>query len=169
MKEIEIEIEKEKKKKSPLGWAVSGPNPLSLPRAHAFLPPPRGPSGPTPARPRSHPLGRCQPGPTPSVALAPSQPLSLWQAGPACQHLPRARDRANDAIAAGRHHPVVSPLTHLLARLAPCVPVPLRQPEPSRHPPARAVPSSPLCATIPVVASSPMLATSRPLPRPRRL
>jgi hypothetical protein len=48
--------------------------------------------------------------------------------GPTCQHLPRARDRASDAIAAGRHRPIVSPLTRSPARLAPCISVPLRQP-----------------------------------------
>jgi hypothetical protein len=64
--------------------------------------------------------------------------------------------------------PVASPLTRSPARLAPCVPVSLRQPEPSRHPSARAIPSPPLCAIIATASSSPVLATSPP-PFPGRL
>jgi hypothetical protein len=73
--------------------------------------------------------------------------------------------RASDAIAVGRHRPVVSPL---LARLPGWRLVPL-SPCGSRaipSPPARVVSSSPLCATIPDVASSPVHATSRPVPAP---
>jgi hypothetical protein len=85
-KEIEIRNRNRKKEKSP----SVGPFPaqsFSLLRAPA-LPPPR-------AAQAAH-LPR---------ARTPSQPLSLWQAGPACQHLPRAHDQANDAITAGRHRP----------------------------------------------------------------
>jgi hypothetical protein len=59
--------------------------------------------------------------------------LSPWQAGTAYQRLPRARDWASDAIAAGRHHR--SPRHYSLAcpvgtlRLCPLAPA-----EPSRHP-----------------------------------
>jgi hypothetical protein len=102
------------------------PKPPSLsPARSLFLPP---------SRPKRH-IARA---PLPSAAASPTPPiscthprnlsLSLWQAGPACQHLPRARDGDSDAIAAGRHRPVVSPLTRSPAQLAPCVSVPLRQP-----------------------------------------
>eukprot|EP00267_Zea_mays_P046181 XP_020398530.1 vegetative cell wall protein gp1-like [Zea mays] len=72
---------------------------------------------------------------------------------------------ASDAIAAGRHRPVVSPLLARLPgwRLAPLSPC-ASQAIPS--PPAHAVSSSPLCATIPAVASSSVHATSRPFPAP---
>jgi hypothetical protein len=50
---------------------------------------------------------------------------------------------ASDAIAAGRHRPVVSPLLACLPVGALCL-CPLAPAEPSRHPPDRAVSSSPL-------------------------
>jgi hypothetical protein len=106
---------------------------LRLPTRQLRLPSPSLVALPLLARP--HPLAR--------TPLALSQSLSPWQAGPACQRLPRARDRASDAIAAGRHRPVVSPLLARLPgwRLAPLSPCA-----------NRAIPSPP-CPSRPVVAT----------------
>jgi hypothetical protein len=93
----------------------------------------------SPARPPALapcPLSRCQPGPT-RQPLSPSLSLSLWQAGPACQRLPRARDRASDVIATGHCSPrrlANITLTNSVWRLAAAQAIPSpRLPEPSRR------------------------------------
>ena len=158
-----MEIEKEKGKSSPPRLGRIRPNPLS-PAPHSS--PPLGPRGPSPlARPR-FPLRRCQPGPTrqPRSPSAPRNcPLSGKRAPLVSPFLaPVTKLSARSPPVAT--HPVASPLTRSPARLAPCGPVSLRQPEPSRHPPAQAILSPPLCAIIAAVASSPVLATSPPFP-----
>jgi hypothetical protein len=161
-----MKIEKEKGKSSPPRLGRIRPNPLSLARPRSS--PPRGPHGPSPlARPRPS-LRRCQPDPTRqprSPSLPRNRPLSNKRAPLVSPFLaPVTKLSARSPSVATR--PVVSLLTRSPARLAPCVPISLRQPEPSRHPPAQTVPSSPLCAIIAALASSPVPATSPPFPAP---
>jgi hypothetical protein len=136
-------IEKEKGKTPPSAGPFPAQTP-SLSRAPAFPPSrPKRPIARASALPSPLPLP-ARPHPSAALTLALSRSLYLWQAGPACQHLPRARDWASDEITVGRHRPVVSPFTRSPARLAPCISVPLRQ---SSHP-VTPCPSRPVVATV---------------------
>jgi hypothetical protein len=99
-----LEIGKEKEKGIsllPPGWTDSGPSAPLSPARHARL---ARPTSRSRARATLPPLS-ARPHSSATLALAPSQPPSLWQVGLACQHLPRARDQAIDRFAAGHHPP----------------------------------------------------------------
>jgi hypothetical protein len=85
-----------------------------------------------------------RPHPSAALALAPSQPPSLWQASPACHPLRRARDQAIDVITAGRHalhRFAINTLASSVWHLAP----PRTVPELSLHP---ACPSHPVTTSV---------------------
>jgi hypothetical protein len=136
MKEIEIRNRKRKRKNLPLGWAVSGPTLPRVPRprpAHAARFP-RALARDGAAPPLSLPA---RPHPSAALTLA----LSLWQASPACQRLPRAHDRDSDTIAVGHCPPrrlAIIALTSSVWRLASARAISSpRLSEPSRHHPRR--------------------------------
>jgi hypothetical protein len=131
---------KEKRKSSPLGWAVSGLNlslslSLSLSRAPALSPPsrPKRPIARAPGLPSPLPLP-ARPHPSAALTLALSRSLYLWQAGPASQHLPRARDRASDGDPRRSPQPRRLAIYSLASLVGALRLYPLAPAEPSRHP-----------------------------------
>jgi hypothetical protein len=172
MKEIEIKIRNRNRKKEKGKSPSVGPNPAQpsfLSPARRALPPSR-PTRPISARTPAllPPPVSARPHPPAALAPAPSQLPSLWQAGPACQHFPRARDQAIDAIAAGRralHRFAINTLTSSVWRLAP----PRTMPELSLHP---TCPSHPVATTVRHHRRRGKLTGARhlaSLPRPGRL
>jgi hypothetical protein len=127
----------------------------ALPSLAAHLP--RG------ALPHWHPGPTRQPA-LPSLATAsltdiPAPPVSPFSPSP----VTRPPVRSPPATV----RPISSPLTHSLARLAPCAPAHCVRAVPS-PPPTRAV-SSPFCANTTVMASSSVLTAPPPIPLPGHL
>jgi hypothetical protein len=132
---------------------------------------PRGPRGPSPSCPLAGPRSSLPHRPSDPTRQPQhpthSRPLSLWQAGPACQPLPRARDQSIGAIATGRHPPrrlAINMLASKVGALRPCL-LAL-----ARAIPSPACPSHPVATTVRHHRRRGKLVGARhlssPLPRP---